>query len=111
MLPKRFKKDIIDNEKSILLNAMMLFDIRNAIVSLFRNGIIKPLEYHSDKKSKPKPKSEESISERTKLRRERLDEIVKIEKTIDLHLFNYYLKCSNPSNMYKKLNRVDTTKQ
>ena len=43
-LPKRFKKDINVNQKSIFLNAMMLFDIRNAIVSLFRNGFIKSLE-------------------------------------------------------------------
>ena len=43
-LPKRFKKDINVNQKSIFLNAMILFDIRNAIVSLFRNGFIKSLE-------------------------------------------------------------------
>ena len=43
-LPKRFKKDINVNQKSIFLNAMMLFDIRNAIVSLFRNGFIKSLK-------------------------------------------------------------------
>ena len=60
-LPKRLKKDINENQKSILLNAVMLFDIRNAILSLFRNGFIKPLEYQSA--IKLKPKSEESIAE------------------------------------------------
>ena len=50
----------------------MLFDIRNAIFILFKNGFIKPLEYQSAVKSKPKPKSEESIAERRKLRRQRL---------------------------------------
>ena len=64
-LPKRFKKDINKNQKSILLNAMMLFDIRNAIVGLFKNGFIKPLRYQSTKK----PKSEESIAEITKVKR------------------------------------------
>ena len=43
----------------------MLFDIRNTIASLFRNGIIKPLEYQSAIKSKPK--SEERIAERRQI--------------------------------------------
>ena len=33
--PKRFNKDIIEDQKNILLNAMKLFDIKNTIVSLF----------------------------------------------------------------------------
>ena len=48
-LPRRFQKDINENQKSILLNAMMLSDIRNAIVSLFRNGFINSLEYQRPK--------------------------------------------------------------
>ena len=35
---------------------MILFDIINAIVSLFRNGFIKPLEYQGAIESKPKPR-------------------------------------------------------
>ena len=105
-LPKRFKKDINKNQKSILLNAMMLFDIRNAIASLFRNGFIKPLEYESAIESKLK--SEKSNVESTKLRRQRLDEITQKEKTIDFNLFNYYFKYSSPSDTYKKMNKVDT---
>ena len=105
-LPKRFKKDINKNQKSILLNAMMLFDIRNAIVGLFKNGFIKPLRYQSTKK----PKSEESIAEITKLRGRRLDEIAqkKKKKRIDFNLFNYYFKYSSLSDMYKGLNKADT---
>ena len=34
ILPKRFQKDVNENQKSVLLNAMMLVDIRNAIVTL-----------------------------------------------------------------------------
>ena len=82
---------------------MMLFHIRNAIFSLFRNGFIKSLEYQSA--IKLKPKSEESITERTS---QRLDEIGKKEKTIDLNLFDQYFKYSSPSDTYKKLNQVDT---
>ena len=103
-LPKRFKKDINKNQKSILLNAMMLFDIRNAIVGLFKNGFIKLLRYQSTKK----PKSEESIAEITKLRGRRLDEIAQKKKRIDFNLFNYYFKYSSPSDMYKGLNKADT---
>ena len=97
---KDLKKDINENKKkTILLNAMMLFDIRNGIASLFRNSFIKPLQYQS---TKNQIKSEESIAERTQLRRQRLDEIIEKEKKIDLELFKYYFKYSNPSNMYKR---------
>ena len=88
---------------------MILFDIINAIVSLFRNGFIKPLEYQGAIKSKPKPKSEE-IAETTKLRRQRLDKIAKKEKTIDPPLFNYNFKYSRPSDTYKKLRKETLSK-
>ena len=59
-LPKSFKNDTNEDQKSILLNAMMLFDTRNAIVSLYRNGFIKSLEYQGivklEQKSKPEQK-------------------------------------------------------
>ena len=79
----------------------MLFDIKNAIVSLFKNGVIKLLEYQSNNKSKLKPKSEESIPEITKIRRQIIDEIAKKEKTIDLDLFNYYFKYSSDTDSNK----------
>ena len=80
---------------------MMLFDIKNAIVSLFKNCLIKLLEYQSNSKSKLKPKSEESIPERTKIRRQIIDENGKKEKTIDLDLFNYYFKYSSDTGSNK----------
>ena len=52
---------------------MKLFDIRNTIVSLFRNVFIKPLDYQNTLKLELKPKPEESIGERTKLRKQRLN--------------------------------------
>ena len=61
--PKRFNKEITEDQKSILLNAIKLFDIRNAIVSLFRNGFIKPLDYQSAVTLKQESKPEESVGE------------------------------------------------
>ena len=73
-LPKLFKKDINENQKIVFLKAIRLFDIRNEIFSLFRNGFIKPLDYQKAKKSA------ETIAERTKLRRQMLDENDKLKK-------------------------------
>ena len=86
----------------------MLLDIRNAIVSLFRNGFIKPLQYQSTVKLEEKSKPEQSVGKRTKSRRKRFDEIAKKEKTIDSDLLNYCFKYSGTSNMYKQLNEEDT---
>ena len=57
----------------------------------------------------PKPESEESIVERTKLRRQRSDEIAKKEKAISPELFKRYFGYSGPSDMYKTLNKARTT--
>ena len=67
----------------------MLFDIRNAIVRLFRNGFIKPLQYQSTVKLEQKSKPEQSAGKRTKLKRKRFDEIARKEKGIDSDLLNY----------------------
>ena len=88
----------------------MLFDIRNAIVSLFRNGFIKSLEQQSTVKFGQKSKCEQSVGERTKLRRQRYDEIVKKEKMIGLKLLRYYLKYLSPSNMHRELNKAEINK-
>ena len=47
---------------------------------MFGNGFIKSLKYQSTVKLEPKLKYEESIAERTKMRRQRFDEIVRDEK-------------------------------
>ena len=69
-----------------------------------------------DKKNRNK-KTEESIAERAKLRRERIAEIERKEKNINNKLFNYYFGYSNPSIMFNglinvtgetKKNRIDT---
>ena len=59
---------------------MKLFDIRNIIVSLFRNSFVGTLDYQSAIGLEPKLKSEEIIAERSKMRKQRFDEIVSDEK-------------------------------
>ena len=50
--------------------------------------------------------SEESIAERTKLRRQRSDEIANKEKMINPKLFKEYFEYLSPSDMHKKLNET-----
>ena len=50
--------------------------------------------------------SEESIAERTKLRRQRSDEIANKEKMIDSESFREYFGYLSPSGMYKNLNKT-----
>ena len=54
-------------------------------------------------KKKSKPKIEESIAERIKLRRQKLDIITKKKEKINNTMFNYYFDYSNPEIMFKKL--------
>ena len=44
---------------------MKLFDIRNTIVSFFRNDFIRSLDYQNTLKLELKPKPEKSVGERT----------------------------------------------
>ena len=53
-----------------------------------------------------KPESEEDIAERTKLRRQRSDEILKKEKMINSKFFEKYFCYSSPSDMWKALNET-----
>ena len=109
--PKRFNKDVTEDQKSILLNAMKLFDIRKKVVSLFRNGFIKYLDYPSAVKLKQEPKPEESIGERTKLRKQRLNEVAENEKKINLELFKRYFKYSSLVDLHKNLNESINTER
>ena len=64
---------------------------RNDILTILNNielGVFEGFSYHySDKPSQ----SEESITDRTKLRRQRLNEIAKKEKEMSFDLFKKYL--------------------
>ena len=70
-LPKRFNKDIIEYQKIILLNVMKLFDIKNTIVSLFRNCFSRSLDYQNTVKLEQKPKFKDSVAEIAKIRRQK----------------------------------------
>ena len=109
--PKRFNKDITEDQKSILLNAMKLFDIRKKVISLFRKGFIKSLDYPSAVKLKQEPKPEESVGERTKLRKQRLNEVAENEKKINLKLFKRYFKYSSLVDLHKNLNESINTER
>ena len=50
---------------------MKLFHIKNAIVSLFRNGFIRSLDHQNTVKLERKPEFEENVADRTKIRRQK----------------------------------------
>ena len=77
----------------------VLKNLKSVFTSVYLN--------YFDKPSEP----EESITERTKLRGERSDEIAKREKMIDAKLFTEYFECLNPSDMYKNLNKAIGSEQ
>ena len=58
-------------------------------------------------KKKSKPKIEESIAERVKLKNKRIAEIKKEEKKIKNELFkHYFISYQKPSDKYKKLRKT-----
>ena len=78
---------------------------------MFRNGFIKSLDYQGTGKLEQEPKPKESVGERTILRKQRLNEIAKNEKKINIQLFRKYFKYSSPVDMYKNLNKSVNTER
>ena len=60
---------------------------------------------------KLKPKLEGSAAERTKLRKQRLNEIAKNEKKINLELFRKFFKYLSSVDMCKNLNESINTEK
>ena len=85
---KLANKGIINND----------FDQSSIVEQKYKESIAKK------NKTKLEPEFMESIAERNILRKQRLNEIAKKEKTIDNNFFKKYFKYSIPSNMYKSLN-------
>ena len=80
-------------------------DRRNNILNVLKNleSVFTGVYLNcSDKSSE----SEESITERTKLRRQRSDEISEKEKMIDPESFREYFEYLSPSDMYNNLNKT-----
>ena len=98
-----FLKPLDQYNKEIYLQAKTLFDSRERIFKkLFSEGLIK-----NDSDEPGIDVYEESIVERTKLRRQELEMIKKNEQSINNDLFKKYFKCRSPSDMYKELNEVE----
>ena len=111
------------SNKEIYLQVQKLFSLREDIFKELTNERIlnndsdqssvveqKYKESITKKKKKKKlepeinPKFEEYIAERTILRKQRLNEIAKKEKTINYSFFKEYFEYLSPSNMYRNLN-------
>ena len=94
-------KNTSGREKDKRNNILMILD--NLKSSLFEGFYF----HHQDKS----PETEESIAERTKLKRLRVAEIVNENHTISLELFRKYFGYSNPSNMCRLLNDTKSQKE
>ena len=93
------------NEK-IYLQAKILFNLREKFfIKLFNKGIVKSDSDQSD------IDYEESIIEKTKLRRQELKIIKEKEKNINNKLFKHYFKYQSPSKMYNTLNDAKNAKE
>ena len=96
------KKPTDKHNKEIYLQARILFNLRkNFFKKLFNKGIIKN---NSDQWDIEEYK--ESITERTKLRRQELEIIKEKENKINNDLFKKYFKYQSPSNMYNSLSDI-----
>ena len=94
--------DALEREKSNRFEKYNIFNIVNNIGSIFTDV------YLHYKNAPHETMFERSITERTKLRRERLDEIKRKEQNINNELIKIYLTdYQSPSNMYKTLSETD----
>ena len=78
--------DIAELEKSNSKSKDRRANILNVLKNL--ESVFTGISFHHD--NVPKPESEQIIAERTKLQRQRSDEIAKKEKTISPELFKRY---------------------
>ena len=89
---------------------MLMREIINKILDYNKNApIYFQLASKADKK-KSEPKTEESIAERVKLRKQKLDVINKNKEKINNELFKEYFTYSNPDTMTRILKDVGDEK-
>ena len=82
-----------------------MFDLREQILKkLVNKGIIK-----SDSDQSEIDDYEKGIAERTKLRKQRFNEIANEEQDINNDLFKEYFKYQSRSNMYNELDETKNT--
>ena len=85
----------------------ILFDLRGKIFKkLFDKKIIRTDQSHIVKQE-----YEESIAERTKLRKQRLDKIEGKEQNINNELFKHYFNYQSPGKMYNALSDTKHTEK
>ena len=78
------------------------------VLNKIKSGVFDGVYLHFDDKPS---ESQESIAERTKLKRQRFDEIAKKEKMISPELFEKYFRYSSPSDIYKALNETTSLEE
>ena len=80
-------------------------DRRHNILNVLKNfkSVFTGISLNSSNKPS---ESEDSIAERTKLRRQRFDGIAEKENMIDPELFRKYFEYPSPSDMFKNLNKT-----
>ena len=102
-----FLKTLNKFNKEIYTQAKMLFDLRERIFKKFVNKKI--IETDSDQSSIDN--YEENISERAKLRKQKLYEIKQKEQNISNYLFKeYFTNYQSPSDMHNRLSDAEKTK-
>ena len=95
------------HNKEIYLQAKILFNLREKIFKkLFNKKIIR-----SDSDQSDIEEDEESIVERTKLRKQNLDKIKGKEQNINSELFKKYFNYQSPSKMHNVLSDTKNTKK
>ena len=100
-----FLKNLDEYNKEIYTQAKMLFNLRERIFKKLVNKKI--IETDFDQSSTDN--YEESIAERAKLRKQRLNEIKQKEQNINNHLFKEYFEYQSPSKMYNTLSDTKNT--
>ena len=102
-----FLKTLNKFNKEIYTQAKMLFDLRERIFKKLVNKKI--IETDSDQSSIDN--YEENISERAKLRKQKLYEIKQKEQNISNYLFKeYFTNYQSPSDMHNRLSDAEKTK-
>ena len=94
-----------NKRKEIYLQVKILFNLREKIFKkLFNRKIIR-----SDSNQSNIEEYEETIAERTKLRKQRLDIIKRKEQNINNELFKKYFSYQSPSKMHNTLSNTKNT--
>ena len=120
--PPKFKEYPSKDQENVLLNAMQLCNYRNKIIGLFENRNIRPSAYAPHAESygveKSKQKFDESIRERVKLKRQKVDavseiskQIAEIDKAINKELFRQYFRYQDLIDMQKELYKTRNTER